>query len=345
MGYKLLYIILLTGLLFAACSRENGMEPVPDDRPIVLSFSVDDFIHGANFKGIEADGNTFRATDDGSTSEQDVNNLYLFLFDNTGANPVKYYIDAATFSGGTWVNSASEKKITLNLTQAEAGERQVHIIANCADLRAQLDGVTTVAGLKTVFRNTAQPWSTDINTPILMAGSATHNFITQGHQLNSVHLIRAIAKIELNVTLTSGFQVVPTITSGNLAEYRYRFLDFDTHTYVEKPMPSKPNNLVSSSADDWPVTGSWTPWGASLNGSPSPDTGTGYILDGEGKVTGLKLITYLNERDEAGAAVEIELPRVDSGPLPPPEFGPELYRLPLPEKIERNTWYKYDVDI
>lgn len=345
MRYKLLNITLLLGLLFAACSRENGMEPVLDDHPITLSFSVDDFNRGANFKGNEVGGNSLRATDDGSTSEQDVNNLYLFLFDNTGANPIKYYIDAATFSGGTWVNSASEKKITLNLTQAEAGERQVHIIANCADLKTQLDGVTTVAGLQTVYRNTAQPWSTDINTPILMAGSATHNFITQGHQLNSVHLIRAIAKIELNVTLTSGFQVVPTITSGNLAEYRYRYVNFDTRTYVEKPMPSKPNNLVSSSLDAWPATGSWTPWGASLNGSPLPDTGTGYILDAGGKVTGLKLITYLNERDEAGAVVEIELPRVDSGPLPPPEFGPELYRLPLPEKIERNMWYRYDIEI
>jgi hypothetical protein len=36
---------------------------------------------------------------------------------------------------------------------------------------------------------------------------------------------------------------------------------------------------------------------------------------------------------------------VDDGPLPPPEFGPELYRLPLPEKIERNNWYRYDIEI
>ena len=344
MRYKLLNITLLLGLLFAACSRENGIEPVLDDRPITISFSVDDFVRGAGFKGNEADGKALRATDDGSTSEQEVNNLYLFLFDNTGANPVKYYIDAATFPGGTWVNT-SVKKITLNMTQAEAGERQVHIIANCADLKTQLDGVTTVAGLQTVYRNTTQPWSTNINTPILMAGSSTHNFITQGYQLNSVRLIRTIAKIELNLTLTSGFQVLPTIDSeDNLAEYKYRYVDFDTRTYGEKP-GTKPVNPASSSADAWPNTGSWMPWGASLNGSSSPDAGTSYILNGEGKVTGLKLITYLNESDEAVAAVEIELPRVDPGPLPPPEFGPELYRLPLPEKIERNNWYRYDIEI
>lgn len=335
MRYKLLYITLLSGLLLAACSKENGIEPVLDDRAIELSFRVDDFVRGG-----------LRATDDGSAAEQAVTNLYLFLFDNTGANPVRYYIDAATFTGGTWVNSASEKKITLDMTQAEAGTRQVHIVANCADLQTQLDGVTTVAGLQTVYRNTPQPWSTNIASPILMSGSATHNFITQGYQLSSMHLIRAIAKIELNVKLTSGFQVEPTINSGNLTEYRYRYVSFDTRTYVEKPMSTKPANLASSSEDA--VTG-WRdtdriPWGASLNGTTPPDAGTGYTLE-SGRVTELKLITYLNERDQAGAVVEIELPRVDAGPLPPPEFGPELYRLPLPEKIERNNWYRYDIEI
>jgi hypothetical protein len=133
------------------------------------------------------------AKDDGSPSEQEVNNLYLFLFDNTGANPVKYYIDAATFPGGTWVNT-SEKKITLNMTQAEAGERQVHIIANCADLKTQLDGVTTVAGLQTVYRNTHN-LVTNINTPILMA-VVRRTIHHPRFSLNSVRLIRTIAKIE-----------------------------------------------------------------------------------------------------------------------------------------------------
>lgn len=343
MNYKLLYITLLSGLLFAGCSKDNGMEPVLNDRGITLSFSVDDFIRGAGLKGKSADRKTLRATGDGSAAEQAVTNLYLFLFDNTGANPISYYIDGATFSGGTY--SAAEKKIILDMTQAEAGARQVHIVANCADLKTQLDAVTTVAGLQSVFRSTPQPWSTNIEAPILMSGNATHDFIEQGYQLNSVPLIRTVAKIELNVRLTSGFQVDPTISGGNLVEYRYRYADFDTRTYVEKPMPAKPDNLASSSADAWPNTDSWTPWGASLNDSTPPDTGAGYTLDDDGKVTGLKLITYLNERDEPGAVVEIELPRVDDGPLPPPEFGPELYMLPLPEKIERNNWYRYDIEI
>lgn len=332
-------------MLLAGCSKDNGMDPVLNNRGITLSFSVDDFIRGAGLKGKAADGKALRATGDGSVAEQAVMNLYLFLFDNTGANPVKYYIDGATFSGGTY--SADEKKIILDMTQAEAGARQVHIVANCGDLKTQLDGVTTVAGLQSVFRDTPQPWSADIASPILMSGSKTHDFrdvAGGGFQLNSVPLVRAVAKIELNVKLTSGFQVVPTIDGENITEYRYRYVDFDTRTYVVKPV-TKPANLASSSTDAWPNTGSWTPWGASLNSPTPPDTGAGYTLDDDGKVTGLRLITYLNERDEAGAVVEIELPRVDSGPLPPPEFGPELYRLPMPEKIERNHWYKYDIEI
>lgn len=334
MSYKILYITLLSSLLLAACSTENGMEPVLDDRPIELSFRVNDYIR---------DGGALRATDDGSDAEREVTNLYIFLFNAAGTTPVSYYIDAAAFSGGTY--TAAQNKITLNMTRAEAGERKVYIVANIDDdLKTALDGVSTVEGLQAVWTNTSQPWSTQIASPILMSGSATHDFIAQGYQLNSVPLIRAVAKIELNVKLTSGFQVVPTITSGNLEEYRYRYLDFDTRTYVEKPS-TKPANLVSSSTDSWPSTDSWTPWGNTLVGTPLPNTGTGYVQDGTGKVTELRLITYLNERDEAGAVIEIELPRVDQGPLPPPEFGPELYRLPLPAKVERNNWYRYEIEI
>ena len=56
-------------------------------------------------------------------------------------------------------------------------------------------------------------------------------------------------------------------------------------------------------------------------------------------------ITYLNERDSKGATVEVALPRVDDGIFSSFEFGPELYRLPLPDKILRNHWYKYEVEI
>lgn len=339
MNYKIIYITLLSSLLLtlAACSTENDIEPQLVDSPITLSYKVSGYTH---------DGVAFRATSVGSTAEQEINNLYLFLFDDSGANPIRYYINATIFDGGSWTNNSTEKKVSLQMTQAEAGVRQVYLVANIdATLQTKLDNVATVVGLQSVFRETAQPWSTNISSPILMSGSATHNFITQGAELSSVNLIRAIAKIELNVKLSSGFQVVPTVDNGGLSEYRFRYVNFDKHMYVEKHMPTKPASLASSSGDSWPNTGSWTPWSNSLDDATPPDTGIGYTVDGDNKVTTLRLITYLNERDETGAAVEIELPRVDGGPLPPPEFGPELYRLPLPAKIERNTWYVYDIEI
>lgn len=339
MKYKLLFITILYSLLLTSCSKEDEVELVLNNSPIELSFRVKSFTH---------DGASFRATNVGSNAEQAVNNLYLFLFDEDGNNPLKYNIGDATtdgtFTGGSFI--LSDKKIILDMTRGEAGVRNVYLVANInADLRSLLGGVTTVAGLQAVFRNTTSPWSDNIATPLLMSGNATHNFIADGHKLEGVVLTRAVAKIELNIKLTSGFQVVPTINSGNLAEYKFRYVDFDSRTYVEKPLPTKPDNLVSSSADAWPNSSNWTPWGASLNGADLLDTGLGYTINDSGKVTNLKLITYLNERDMKGSKVEIELPRVDEGPLPPPEFGPELYSLPLPEKIERNNWYVYDIEI
>ena len=130
-----------------------------------------------------------------------------------------------------------------------------------------------------------------------------------------------------------------------MADYRYRYVNFDKDTYVVKPLPTKPDNPVSSNDGAWPQIAGWMPWGTSLNVSPAPDAGSGYTMDSAGKITSLRIITYLNERDTKGAAVEVALPRVDDGELPPPEFGPELYRLPLPEKVLRNHWYKYEVEI
>jgi len=343
MKHKLVYITLLSVLLLSACGKDNDMEPFTDDRAVEFFFHVNDFIR---------DGVSVRSTDNGSTAEQGVTDLYILMFrEGTEQLIGKYYIADATvdgtFTGGSY--DLSDSKVALNMTQAEAGKCEVYVVANvnANGLLTALNNImmtnpTALTALKAVFKETAQPWSTNIAAPILMTGKATHDF-TVNYQLNSVRLIRAVAKIELNVKLTSGFQVVPTISSGNLAEYRYRYVNFDTRTYVEKPA-TKPANLTSSSTDTWPNTGNWTHWGALLNGATPTDAGTGYTLSG-GKVTELRLITYLNERDETGATVEIVLPRVDVGPLPPPEFGPELYRLPMPDKIVRNTWYKYDIEI
>lgn len=338
-----LYIFLLSVIVFASCESENIPVDNLDKENIEIQFSVSNY----NLTSIRS---ATRATDPtGTTQERQVNDFYLFLFPGTGnttGSLEKYYVDAGgvvTHVGSTNTGSytASERKVTLSMTRAEAAARDVYIVANVgADLKTDLDAVTTIAGLQDVFKGTAQPWSPNIEVPILMSGNAAHDFITDGVRLESVPLTRAVAKIELNIKLTSGFQV----STGRLAEYKYRYVDFDTRTYVLKPEPKIPNLVSSSvSADKWYDTERIS-WGNTLGIGADPAPGTGYATV-DGKVTELRLITYLNERDEIGATIEIELPRVDDGPLPPPEFGPELYSLPLPNVVARNHWYVYDIEI
>jgi hypothetical protein len=174
-----------------------------------------------------------------------------------------------------------------------------------------------------------------------MTGSVIgHNFVTD-RQLNNVPLIRTVAKLELNIKLKAERQSTPTIVEGipgsgsttTVHQYKYQFIDFDKRTYVYK-QSSKPNNLMS-----------FTDW---ANFTETDDVAK-YTLTGN-IVTDLTITTYLNERDTYNqenprTSVELSLPYISDGPLPPPEFGDENYKLPLPTTIERNTWYVYDIEI
>ena len=303
-----IYLILFTALLFVACSSDDMPEKSSDNK-VELSYAISNF---------DISGVTTRATDVGSAAEQQVDNLYLFLFDMTGANSITYYVDNS-FSDGTW-NKAGEN-ITLKLTQAEAGERRVYVLANVsAALQTALSGVTTLTQLQAALETTDTPWSPTLVTPILMSGNATHNFITN-RILSSVPLTRALAKIELNVTLPAKHQ------DADASHYRYNFIDFDKNTYVLKQTPK---------TDDLATIG-WQPWQASSAVSS-------YTKGSDSKVNSLKVVTYINERDNAGSYIDIQLP-YNAGPLPPPEFGDETFKLPLPSKIERNHWYKFDVTL
>lgn len=303
-----IYLILFTALLFVACSSDDMPEKSSDNK-VELSYAISNF---------DISGVTTRATDVGSAAEQQVDNLYLFLFDAGGDNPIKYYVDNS-FSNGQW--NTTEGKITLELTQAEAGTRQVYLVANVSPvIKTTLDGVSTLAALKAVKSTVNTPWSSTLTTPILMSGNATHNFVTN-RILSSVPLTRALAKIELNVTLPAKHQ------DEDASHYRYNFIDFDKNTYVLKPT-AKTDELVTSG---------WQAWQAA-------STVSSYTLTG-GKVANLKVITYINERDNPGSYIDIQLPYNPGGPLPPPEFGGDTFKLPLPSKIERNHWYKFDITL
>ena len=304
-----IYLILFSALFFVACSSDDV--PGGSNDRVELSYAISNY---------DISGTTTRATDVGSPAEQQINNLYLFLFDMTGANPIKYFANSATFTNGEW--SATEGKVTLKLTQAEAGNRQVYVVANVSTtLQTALAGVTTLTQLQAVIASTSTtPWSTTLKEPILMSGSATHNFVNN-RILSSVPLIRALAKIELNVTLPAKHQ------DADASHYKYNFIDFDKNTYVLKP---------TAKTDDLATSG-WLAWQAAGDISS-------YTLGTDSKVNSLKVITYINERDNAGSYIDIQLP-YNAGPLPPPEFGDETFKLPLPSEIKRNHWYIYDIEI
>lgn len=346
---KILYITLFAGLFFASCVSEDipgdGLENGNDDQNIEIIFSVPSFqLNTTSSRSTRATDSPYavsstRATDAGSTEEQQVANLYLFLFDSSGTNPLKYAIsspgDFSVGSGGTW--NSTENRVSLNLTRSEARMRDVYIVANYpvgSPMATALGNVTTLAQLQAVVHNETIPWSPSINTPIMMSGSVEgHDFIAS-RQLNSVSLTRAVAKLELNISLKPERQSIPVVEEGfagnttPVHQYLYQFVDFDKNTYAFKPA-TKPDD-VTGSAD-------WVAWEAS-------GTLTAYTTDGDGKVTGLTLTTYLNERDNPGTAVKLRLP-YNSGLLPPPEFGDEDYTLRLPATVVRNTWYRYDIEI
>lgn len=304
-------ILALLIFLFAAVScGENNPVIENADKQVQIVVSVPQF----SLK-------TRAGTIDALPAEKQIDNLYLFLFPTTpGGTVYKYYINSPSFTGGTWDQT---EMVSLNLSTSEAGVRDVYIVANCADIRTSLDGVNSPADLQNILRETAQPWSPQINTSLLLVGNVNgHNFVPNP-QLKTVPLIRAVGKLEVNLTLSDVHKSTPIVEG--VAQYKYRYVDFDKNTYVLK-QASKITDAVTS---DW-----------------MPLTADQYTLDAEDKVSAVHITTYINERDDIGSWIEIYLPYDDGGFLPPPEFGEgDLYRLAIPQAIMRNTWYKYDIEV
>ena len=320
----LYFIVLLSVGVFTACSDDLPDTNEQEGRKIELLFSIQDFTVDRTAT------RTTRATNPGSSEEKRIDNVYVFLFDTSGSNPIRCFGTPGSFTGGDW--NVVDGKVTLNRKQVEVGARQVYIVANYReDMVSSLAGVTNLSDLQAIFEETSSPWSNQISAPFLLSGSETHDFTTN-YQLKSVSLKRAVAKLELRFKLGAEHQSVPVLEEGmpgnttSVAQYKYKYVNFDKSTYLFKPT-SKPDNLAGS-AD-------WVDWEASS-----------YTVDASSeKVTVLNLTTYLNERDAAGTAVELSLPIGGVGNLPPPEFGNETYKLQLPAQVERNHWYIYDIEI
>lgn len=244
--------------------------------------------------------------DQGTPEERKIRNIYLFLFSDT--KPLQtYFISGSIFKGGTW--SESDEKIGLDLTPEMVGKRMVYMVANCDAVKERLAAVKTPADLEKIMVASATPWSPQLATPLLMVGSYEHDFSLQ-YQLKHIALERAVAKLKIAVTLPAAQLPVE-------GAYKYRFVNFNPNTTLLRE-EGEPANLTYS---EW--------------FSVTPENGI------------FSIETYLNENkavgDENRTRVEILLPEETGGLLPPPEFGDEIYRLLLPEQVERNTLYQYAI--
>lgn len=318
---KITYILLFATLLFAACSADDIPNGADKDKQIELRLAI---------KGFEGESVT-RAGFDATPEENQIENLCLFI--ESGSNFYAYYIANATadatFAGGSW--NKAESKILLGLTTADVTTSDnVYIVANAGDITSSISSVTDLQSKKI---ETANPWSDNITTPLIMSGSvAGHNFTTTPI-LNAVSLYRAVAKVEFEITLSEQYQSTPTVTNPYTSEvidqYKYQLLNFDKQTYLLKPT-AKPNDLTYSA---------WEKWNAAFG-----DKLSAYTLT-SGKVTKLSLITYLNERASGNATtINVLLPFWDNG-MPPPQFLEEGYPVKLPTVIERNHYYKVAVSL
>ncbi|WP_294080476.1 fimbrial protein [Proteiniphilum sp. UBA5384] len=340
---------LSLSLLFAACN--SGQEiPQPAGQQVEIVFSMDNYTKVVTSTKSVSTSQTRASEAVGSEKENIITDLNLFLFDTNGQNPKSYYFDTSTTTSGTWTHSTADRKgnIKLNLTQAEAGKRRVYIVANYGSVLSP----STIDDLKGVSRSTDTPWSTTLATPILMSGDKEHNFITNrvlgGDTDEPVHLTRVLAKLELNIKLKKEHQSKPVIQEGVPNElvpkhqYHYAFLNFEKETHLLSLNNKTTNNLAHEVLD--PIilkevdSRLWKQWTADVNGI------TSYTTNGDGEVIHMTLTTYLNERAFPDPRSFIGLWIPYNGAVPPPEFGPDLTGIYLPQ-LKRNHWYVYDVEI
>ena len=327
---KYIYLLLISAILFGACSKDDlpsGID-VSDDE-VAISYSLKKYVQVVTNGNSTKSASETRNINIEAGDEENIDNLYILMVNSGWSDIKRFYTASSNFAEGTW-NAAGEN-VTIKMTQSEAGQRDVYVIANISTtMKLALDGVTNLTGLQGVLESKTEPWSgtgaTNLKHPILMSGMKSHNFVTQGRVLSSVELIRAFAKVELNVTLPTKHQ------STNEADYKYNFVDFDKNTYVLE----KTNKVTSIG------TTGWKPFTSNTDGDK--DYVSEFIKTGD-VVTSLKIITYINETTNANSYIEIQLPYKDGGFLPPPEFGPETFILPRQGKIKRNHWYKYDVEL
>ena len=317
-------IALLILALFVAGGCEKVSLPAEAEKQVEIGFAVANSVVQPMTRTVAT-----RGAETPTATEKTINNLYIFLFPQDGG-VIKQYIETSTASNSEYalITGAETGVKLLTVTQSQAGTSDVYIVANCSDIKSSLDGVSSAADLNNVLHTITMPGEIVANNLLMVGKSSTaYNFITD-HQLKTIPLTRAMARIDVELTLGSEYQ------SSTPSEYGYRCIDFGSELWlVEKADPQETEKVVSTVSSPVVVWNEVTTY---------PATGT---------ISKISFSVYLNEYNNTGdttapiASIEIKLPLNDTGgPLPPPEFGGDLYRFYLPAEVKRNRVYQYTLE-
>lgn len=306
------YLKIVSVLFVAMVAYSCGSEV---DTPSSNSIEIGLSSTAMKVVDMSMNGTPLRATAALATPEQEqqIDNVYVFMFSSTAGTPaIKYYSGGSTSNTatGTWTPATEGKgKVVLQVSPAIAGTRDVYVVANCANIKSSLDGVSDKAGLEAVLRTSTAPWT--METPLLMEGFANKTFTLTDTKLQTVQLSRAVAKVSINVSMGDDLH-----KGGAAAQYTYQYFKFGTKTYVCANPTQQTNTANMPSA------------------LTIPDFTTAYTA---------KFVFYLNEYAASVTDkpyVELKMPLIN-GSMPPPEFKPDTYTVKMPATVERNTHYVY----
>lgn len=318
------YILpLLIALLLAGGCEKNSL-PAEVEKQIEIDFAVANSVVQPMPRGAQT-----RGAETPTDMEKTINDLYIFLFPQSGG-VIKQYIETSISSNSEYalITGTETGVRLLTLTQSQVGTSDVYIVANCSDIKSSLDGVSSAADLDNVLHTITLPEEIVADNLLMVGKSITaHNFIAD-HQLRTISLTRAMARIDVEVTLGSEYQ------SNTASDYGYRCIDFGSELWLlEKADPQETDKVVSTESSPEVVWNQVTTY---------PATGT---------ISKISFSVYLNEYNNNGnatapvASVEIKMPYNNSGGiLPPPEFGDDLFRFNLPAEVKRNTVYQYSLE-
>lgn len=313
-------LVITSLLILVGCDSKY---PFTEDDEIEIAFTV-----ANNVVETMTSNATTRATVSPTDTEKSIADLYLLLFPQTGG-VIRQYVETKTVSTSEYsLITGSEMGVKLlSVKQNQANSSDVFVIANCAQIKSQLDAVASKDDLNAVLQTISQPEDMKADY-LLMIGqtSVAHNFI-ENNQLKSIPLYRTMARVDVEMTLATEYQ------SSLASDYGYRCLKFGAELWLTTHADAQTADKVVSTLS-------------------TPQVKWNTVTTGGTPINKISFSTYLNEYNNTGnatapcASIEVKLPfNPTSGSLPPPEFGGDIYRFNLPIEVKRNTVYRYTLEV